>query len=112
VDDYYITGLLIKAVNASFSQYNSLFILNSDYVDQSFYSKKKNNIIFGHYSHIDHIVNKISFIWSHIVKVETTNGINKDVYAHQTENEFNWNQDIWSKSCQTKIDTKINFNGD
>lgn len=46
-DDYYITGLLIRGVNASYISTNSLYNLNSDLTQERFLGKRGEYTIFG-----------------------------------------------------------------
>ena len=46
-DDYYITGLLIRGVNASYISTNSLYNLNSDLTQERFFGKRVEYTIFG-----------------------------------------------------------------
>ena len=47
IDDYYITGLLARGVNASYININSLYNLNSDLTQERFFSKRGEYTIFG-----------------------------------------------------------------
>ena len=47
IDDYYITGLLARGVNASYININSLYNLNSALTQERFFSKRGEYTIFG-----------------------------------------------------------------
>ena len=47
IDDYYITGLLIRGVKASYIQFNSLYNLNSDLTQERFIGKRGAYTVFG-----------------------------------------------------------------
>ena len=47
LDGYYITGLLIRGVNASYISFNSLYNLNSELTQDRFLGKRGEYTIFG-----------------------------------------------------------------
>ncbi len=48
VDDYYISGLLARASNATYHRFNQLYVINSAVVKEQFFSEKIQYLVFGH----------------------------------------------------------------
>jgi len=66
IDDYYVTGLLASAVNASFRSFNSLYVFAPKHVKRAFVYKKSESVVFGHFSHLSDAINQMIFIWDYI----------------------------------------------
>jgi hypothetical protein len=82
IDDYYITGLLARAVNAQYYQAQSLYSIFESHIE---YFRIK-NYLFGHFPHK---FNDIYVIWNYL-----------NIYSSDlsTKAEFKWNQKIYNQS--------------
>ena len=82
IDDYYITGLLPRAirpsVNVNYLYINSLFVVNVDLVEQRFLSPfGLSSLTFGH---MPLSVNRLLHIWQHLM----TNSQSAHKYLNRT----------------------------
>ena len=122
VDDYYVSGRLAKAANATHHNFNSLYIINSDAVESKFYGSNNEHAIFGH---IPNKLDTLYSIWSYLTQVQLArfpslckmNGA-----SLIKENDFKllvdikWSQEMWRKfsdfsnSIELNEFSKINLN--
>ena len=70
IDDYYITGLLPRAIRPSidinYLHLNSIFVVNVDRVEQRFLSPfGLSSLVFGH---MPLSINRLLFIWQHLMR--------------------------------------------
>jgi hypothetical protein len=102
VDDYYMTGLLVSAVNATYQFFNSLYIINSNLVEQRFTGKESEYTVFGH---LPGQLNKIYNLWSIILNNQIVRfpNLKKARASIVEENDFayldlfQWTRNIWDK---------------
>lgn len=85
IDDYYISGLLARAVDANYESINSLYTVNRNLVEQQFLGKKSFYTVFGH---MPISINKVYQIWNYIIRKEILN---------ELPYEFNWDFSIWEQ---------------
>jgi len=113
VDDYYITGLLTDAVNATFHSLNKLYIVNSGLVESRFYSKKESGYtVFGH---IPNAINKMYSLWGFIYRSELAkqpqlkkkNG--KLVRDFINVGDFSWSSQIWEPYIRAQNEKDVSF---
>jgi hypothetical protein len=67
LDDYYLTGLIPKALKINHISYRSLYVLSSRDVQSNFRSKRFDWLIFGHFSHMRMILDKMNEIWNRVL---------------------------------------------
>lgn len=106
VDDYFITGILAEAVNATLVSFNSLYIVNSGLVESRFQSKTTSyKTVFGH---IPNAINKMYKLWKFAFEMQLekfpsmkSNLLrNKDfVYIP----EFHWSDYIWKPFLNDEV---------
>ena len=109
VDDYYITGMLAKGVNATYEFFNSLYIINSNLIEQRFLGKQSDHTAFGH---IPGQLAKMYSIWDFILKNELSKfpSLHKSNAHLLVPNDFlyikelKWNDKIWEPFL-----TPVNF---
>lgn len=100
VDDFYITGLLADAVNATHRSFNSLYIVNSGLVESTFQGRHSDHTVFGH---IPNSINKMHKLWKFIFENQLVHHpslgsfnaylFKKNDFTHLRE--FSWSSDIW-----------------
>jgi len=100
IDDFYLTGLLIDAVNATHRSFNSMYIVNSGLVESTFSGKKADHIVFGH---IPNANNKMYKLWKLILEREVgkypslrsfdSSLLQKKDFS--LVEDFKWSYDIW-----------------
>jgi hypothetical protein len=113
VDDYYMTGLLIRGVNASYEFFNSLYIINSNLIDQRFTGKQSDFTVFGH---LPDQLNKIYNLWDYILRNQMSRfpsllKINAQVifendFKHLKD--FRWTSEIWNEFLKPIVDDGSN----
>ena len=115
MDDYYITGALARGVNASYESINSLYIVNTNLVEQRFLGKKSEYTVFGH---LPGSLNKIYSIWSYILTNQVTRypGLlnirarivyESDFLYLQT---FGWSFDLWREFFKPPLQPSKSLN--
>lgn len=102
VDDFYMTGLLAQAVNASYEFFNSLYIIATNLVEQRFTGvKSASHTVFGH---LPGALNKVYTLWDfvldgelrhfpHMRKQESASLIRSGDFSYLKE--FKWSTKIW-----------------
>ena len=98
IDDYYVTGLLVRGVNASYYSFNSLYIVDPELVEERFYGLKRDYTLMGHFGKADDSISKMYLIWDFVLisqlihypyllkSIAKINFISDFVYSH-----FSWN---------------------
>lgn len=99
VDDFYITGLLVQAVNATYNQYNSMYVVNDGLVEGRFLHEKRHTA----FGHAPGNINRLYKIWNFIKTKELGNNENLTAKKPQLVrpgdfsdcNDFQWSGDMW-----------------
>lgn len=108
VDDFYITGLLADAVNATHRNWNSLYIINSGLVETTFLNKKSDRVAFGH---IPKKINKMYSVWkfvfetqlAHFPSLKTHKAMLLEKNDFTYIDNFHWSMDIWKPYLEDEI---------
>jgi hypothetical protein len=87
VDDYYITGILTKSVNATFHKLDTLYIVEQNLVHKSFTNKKSDYTSFGH---IPDKINMMYKLW----KILLGHQIRKYPLFFKSSSNFLTNEDF------------------
>lgn len=100
IDDFYITGLLADAVNATHTYFNSMYMVNKGLVESTFMGKHGDHTIFGH---IPDSINRMYKLWKYLLanqlsyhpSLKTNNArlLRKKDFTYIPD--FNWSEDIW-----------------
>ena len=96
-----MTGLLLKKVNGSFESFNSLYIINSNLVEQKFTGKQSDYTVFGH---LPGQLNKLYSLWKKILKKQLTRYPNlyKSMLVENGDflyiRNYEWSSQIWRKN--------------
>jgi hypothetical protein len=106
VDDYYMTGLLARGVNASYVFFNSLYIINTGLVEQRFLGKTGPYTVFGH---LPGALSKVYTLWDYILSTQLN--MFPHLYLSEAnlllENDFKylknfrWSYSIWERYLKT-----------
>lgn len=67
VDDFYITGLLIRASKGDYIKLNSAYIISSRFVETRFLGRQTDLTIFGHLGVLYNPLNKAYSIWRFLI---------------------------------------------
>lgn len=116
VDDFYITGLLAKAVNASYEFFNSLYIIAGNLVEPRFTGKQSAYTVFGH---LPGQLNKVYNVWKYILeselrhfpllrKQETATLIREGDFSYLKEPK--WSGKIWEKVIAERDNQQLDNN--
>ncbi len=99
VDDYYITGLLVRAANGSFHQWKATFIMHPGQAVSKFQYKQAP--MFGHFGKYE-TVRKMYKVWSFVLKDNLNNFPKLTEYPYSLVRtndfglyEFKWSSEIW-----------------
>lgn len=108
VDDFYMTGLLANASNATLEFYNSLYALTGERLENGFVDKRADFSLYGHLSKA--ASNKMYSFWKRILKRRLANA-HLDYSRGLVEFErfkfiedFHWSRDIWDEYLVFKHD--------
>ncbi len=100
VDDYYLTGLLVRGINGTYNQMRSVYIIQNNLVELMFNDDKKYRIV-GHLGHLKTVKN-IYNIWRNVLKSELNNHpelINPPMKLIDNWDfgffEFKWGMEMW-----------------
>ena len=93
IDDYYVSGMLMQALNASFFDFNKFYVLRSSTVVDNF------KINFSMFGHVSRSINNFYAIWSKIfeAQLEIINKLPKDKQneINPVIKEFFWSEDVF-----------------
>ena len=101
VDDFYISGRLAKAVNASHYTFNSLYMINTEAADAKFYGMNSESAVFGH---IPSKLDLLYRIWSYLVQLQLVRFPNlckmnsaSLIYDYDFKNliDLKWSMELW-----------------
>jgi hypothetical protein len=101
VDDFYMTGLLARAVDGvSYESFNSVYIVNTNFVEERFTGKQSEYTVFGH---LPEKLNTLYRVWKKILKKQFQN--NPKLFSTHAEvvqkndfsyiKNFKWPIDFW-----------------
>ena len=103
VDDYYVTGLLATAINATYVPFNTLYTINTNLAEERFLGKSSAYTVFGH---IPNKLNKMYQYWKFIVtsqqnqmpSLKRRDGPASLIYHGDFSfaQDFRWDTNIWS----------------
>lgn len=97
IDDYYMTGLLTKALNVTFVFFNSIYKINRKLVESSFIGERSDVTTFGH---LPGQLNTLYSIWKSVLKKEIakhpslidSNSQNSKELSFSYFKDFFWNR--------------------
>lgn len=99
VDDFYITGLLAQAINATYHQFNSMYIVNTGLVESRFLHEQRQTA----FGHTPGNINRLLKIWKFIKATELENNVNLTAKIPQlvkpgdfsSSEDLKWSGDLW-----------------
>ena len=107
VDDYYISGLLARAVGANFERINSLYTISPFLIEQRFTQKSRQTPVFGH---SPFKINLMYSLWSFVLFKNLAK--HSDLVQPQSSlilkddfkflEDFHWSFDIWKEYSEEK----------
>jgi len=111
IDDFYITGLLVDAVNATLRSFNSMYVVNRGLVESQFSSKKGDHTVFGH---IPNAMNNMYKLWMLTLErqvckypyLKSSHGHLLKEYDFFYAEEFKWTTDLWRPYLENDISVK------
>lgn len=106
VDDFYITGLLIRAANGSYNQMSSAILVKAGMVESKFQSQMAP--IFGHLGR-SKTIGRMYNVWGFVLSKSLSNFPSLTKYPFTLNRpgdfgiyEFVWNDDIWKPFLKLK----------
>ena len=108
IDDYYISGLLPRAIGANYEQLNSLYTLNPNIIEKKFMQTSSPTQVFGHSpSKIDCIFNIWNFILSNYMKLYPKLTESPSSFLFEDDffyvEKFEWSSEIVFKDVNTRV---------
>lgn len=116
VDDYYITGLLTDAVNATQHSFASLYIISSGLVETRFFNSKQADFtVFGHIP--GNGINKMYRLWDFIYRSEVAkHPLLKQPHGtliHPRDfsyiEHFTWSSQMWEPFLNEQLEIAIDL---
>jgi len=100
IDDFYITGLLVNAVDAKLIATNSLYVIKKELVESTFSAS---------YSLFGHMPNDINMMYK-LWKLTLKRHIHKNLYSKSNKfsyiDDFAWPKDFWEPHQVDRLSSK------
>lgn len=107
VDDYYVTGLMLRGAGGNYSQSRSIYTINANIVHTRFMSGKAPMI--GHFGH-KNTVNRMYDLWENVLRSQLFTHEYLNIMPYQLikkmdfgKFDFKWTMDIWKPFYGLKL---------